>query len=76
MADNKKLSNEENKSKELTDEQVNDVAGGYMRPSELHRVERAICFVCKAPQRADQMIHVTIDGKRQLVCGKCASVRW
>ena len=70
MADNKKL-----KDKELTDEQVNDVVGGYERPTEPKTPKRYLCYNCKTLKPEDSILVESFNGMKRYICYKCAGVR-
>ena len=71
MADEKKRTNKEIKNEELTDEQANEAAGGYMHV----RPTAAECDLCGRINSEDQMLYTYINGERRHVCFRCAGVR-
>lgn len=73
MADKKKLSSEEIKNEELTDEQANEVTGGSYEKRE--HVERVKCTRCGRMVRVDETLYTSINGVRSITCFKCAGVR-
>lgn len=70
MADEKKLTNEE-----LTDEQLNEAAGGYVRPTVNKPTEWDTCYLCQQRKNVDDMMYTVIKGERRHVCCKCMGVR-
>ena len=75
MEDKKKLSNEEIKNAELTDEQANEAAGGYVRPTVNRATEWDTCYLCQQRKNVDDMMYTVIKGERRHVCCKCMGVR-
>lgn len=69
MADEKKLTSEE-----LTDEQANEAAGGYIHPKST-KLEHERCAQCGKLKIVDEMVYTYINGERRLVCFRCAGVR-
>ena len=70
MADEKKL-----KSEELTDEQANEAAGGYVRPTIKKPTEWDTCYLCQQRKSVDEMMYTKIQGEMRHVCCKCMGVR-
>ena len=70
MADEKKLTNEE-----LTDEQLNEAAGGYGRSTVSRPTEFDTCYLCQIRKNVDDMMYTVINGERRHVCCKCMGVR-
>ena len=68
MADEKKLTNEEIKNEELTDEQANKAAGGTYQPFARCR---DTCYLCGESERIENMTFIVINGERVHVCYKC-----
>ena len=73
MVDEKKITKEEIKNEELTDEQANKASGGYSYPS--NRTARDTCYLCGKNQGVDEMTYVAIRGEIRHVCRRCAGVR-
>ena len=69
MADEKKLTNE------LTDEQLNEAAGGYVRSTLRRPTEWDTCYLCQQRKSVDDMMYTVIKGERRHVCCSCMGVR-
>ena len=74
MADEKKTKKEE-KPEVLTDEQANEAAGGYVRPTVNKPTEWDTCYLCQQRKNVDDMMYTVIKGERRHVCCKCMGVR-
>ena len=70
MADEKKLTNEE-----LTDEQLNEAAGGYVCPTANRPTEWDTCYLCQKRKSVDDMMYTRIKGETRHVCIKCMGIR-
>ena len=80
MADKKKLNetlSEDLKGiyDSLTDEQLNEVAGGYVRSTVKRPTEWDTCYLCQQRKNVDDMMYTVIKGERRHVCCKCMGVR-
>ena len=75
MANEKKNTNEEIENEVLTDEQANQAAGGYVRPTVSRPTEWDTCYLCQQRKNVDDMMYTVIKGERRHVCCKCMGVR-
>ncbi len=70
MADEKDI-----KAEELTDKQLNEAAGGYVRTTANRPTEWDTCYLCQKTKSVDDMMYTRIKGETRHVCFKCMGVR-